>query len=186
MDVVQLIASGKDDKALRHMYQSYFPKIKQMVDRLGGRKEDAKDIFQDGVMILYRKIKLEGAYYENPEAFFYTLCRNLWLNKLKRENRMIHPTSFPEREDVEADIAQQLLAKEHTEKMEQLFDKLGERCSELLKMIFIEQLTTEEIAQRLMLASPDVVKTTKNRCKNKLVELLDNQPSLLKLLGRKK
>lgn len=99
---------------------------------------------------------------------------------------MIHPTSFPEREDVEADIAQQLLAKEHTEKMEQLFDKLGERCSELLKMIFIEQLTTEEIAQRLMLASPDVVKTTKNRCKNKLVELLDNQPSLLKLLGRKK
>lgn len=182
-EIAQAIAQGNDDKALGFLYKACLPKIKRMVYRLGGTNDDAKDVFQDGVLVLYRKIRGEGMVYENIEAFFFTLCRNLWINKLRRERKMLHPEVLPEREDVQADIHHHMMVKEYNKGLEELFDRLGERCAQLLKLVYVRQMRPEEIVREMDMSSTDVVKTTKNRCKNKLVELLDEHPQLARNLS---
>lgn len=184
LNIIEAILTGQDDVALRYLYKTCLPKIKSMVTKFGGTIDDSKDVFQDGVVILYRKIKKgEMELTSNPESFLYIMCKNIWLNKMKKDSKMTHPDILPERIDTYADIHSHLELREKESQMTMIFDRLGEKCSQLLNLLFLKHLSTEEIAIEMKLASTDVVKTTKNRCKNKLQELIEEYPHLRKALS---
>ena len=177
------ILRNDNREVLNCLYAKSFPKIKTMITRFGGTSDDAKDVFQDGVIVLYRKIKT-GDFEPNgnPEGFLYTMCRNLWLNKMKRDSKMAHPTKLPDLEDENANVLQHFQLKEKEDQIKGIFEKLGDRCAKLLKMTYLLHYNTEEIAKEMELSSTDVVKTTKSRCKSKLMELLEEQPHLRTIL----
>ncbi len=184
INIIEAILRGQDDDALRYLYKICLPKIKSMVTKFGGTIDDSKDVFQDGVVILYRKIKKgEMELTSNPESYLYTMCKNIWMNKMKKDSKMTHPDFLPERIDSHADIENHLELRDKESQMTMIFDRLGEKCSQLLNLLFLKHLSTEEIAIEMNLASTDVVKTTKNRCKNKLQELIQEYPHLIKALS---
>ncbi len=158
------ILRNDNREVLKYLYAKLFPKIKVMIARFGGTSDDAQDVFQDGVVVLYRKIKMgDFETSGNPEGFLYTMCRNIWLNKMKRDSKMMHPEKLPDREDENANILHHFQIKEKEEQIRSIFDKLGERCAKLLKMIYLQHCNSEEIAREMKMGSTDVVKTSKNR-----------------------
>ena len=96
---------------------------------------------------------------------------------------MDYPARFPDKEDDHADIQRQMIARERQDLIETIFDKLGAKCSQFLKLVYVKQLNADEIAETMQMTSKDVVKTTKNRCKNKLIALLEEFPHLAKSLS---
>ncbi|MCB0583518.1 MAG: hypothetical protein KDD10_29835, partial [Phaeodactylibacter sp.] len=43
------------EAAFEQLYSSCFPKVARLVKALGGEYEDARDIFQDALVVLYEK-----------------------------------------------------------------------------------------------------------------------------------
>src|SRR5690606_40425561 len=58
LDIIHGLASG-DNLAIMKLYKLYFPPIAKMVINNQGSKEEAQDIFQETVMVLYDRVRSE-------------------------------------------------------------------------------------------------------------------------------
>jgi len=47
----------RDSCVLQFIYKNYYPSIRNFVLNNSGSEEDAKDIFQESIIIIYRKVK---------------------------------------------------------------------------------------------------------------------------------
>ncbi len=73
---------------LREIYAKYLPRIARFIQMNGGSAEDAKDVFQEAIVRIYRKSKspdflITSQFY----TFLYGVCRNLWGNQLQKKSR---------------------------------------------------------------------------------------------------
>src|SRR6187402_1717294 len=87
--ILAAIAKG-DDSILEHLYRQVLPKVKNYVQRNSGTVDDARDVFQDAVIIFYKHVKLGKFNAEHDIAgFIFSISRNLWINAAKKKNRVI-------------------------------------------------------------------------------------------------
>ena len=83
---LEAIRSG-DKKGLTQLYQYIMPSIVKLVVRYGGTEEHAKDLFQDAILILYKKLQYsEITLTSSFSTFFIAVCRNLWANHMKKKS----------------------------------------------------------------------------------------------------
>jgi DNA-directed RNA polymerase specialized sigma24 family protein len=61
---------------LNRLYSTYFPMILQLVLNNNGNEDDAKDVFQESIIVLYNKVK-SGNFELNSKlkTFLYSVCR---------------------------------------------------------------------------------------------------------------
>lgn len=169
--ILECIRAGKDEEALSLLYKSEFKKIVAMIRSKGGDEEDAKDVFQDTVLTFYKQLKL-GKYNESYEvgAFVFTIARNFWINKVKKEGRLTGLEEVPGQLTDEDEALQQVLTQEREQAVERLFQYLGETCKKLLVLAYYHNLSMPEIAEKMGFKSADVAKSKKYKCKQHLVE----------------
>ncbi|WP_185154240.1 RNA polymerase sigma factor [Fulvivirga sp. M361] len=175
-EILKYIRAGKNDKAIALLYKSEFKKIASMVRSRGGDEEDAKDVFQDTVLVFYRQLKL-GRYNESYEvgAFIFTIARNLWINKLKKDGRLTDLEEVAGKLTDEEDVLEQVLTSEREKKVNLLFAQLGETCRKLLVLAYYQNLSMTEIALKMGFKSEDVAKSKKYKCKKSLIEKVKMQ-----------
>ena len=59
---------NRDTDVLDFIYDQYFYPVKVFISRNSGTEEDAKDIYQDAVLVIYQKVK-EGNLALNCSSF---------------------------------------------------------------------------------------------------------------------
>ncbi len=179
--ILDAIHSGKDQRALDILYKKVLPKIKSYILKNSGDVEDAKDIFQDTVLIFYNKVKQHqfDANYE-IDGYMFTIARNLWIKKTTRDQRMKRMSDNTEHW-AEEDINGFIISKEKMYAINQLFEKLGEPCKTLLHHSIFEELSLKEIVQKMNYASINVAKTYTYRCRKKLADLIDSKKGFKQL-----
>lgn len=172
-NILSALKAGDNNKALKLLYASALPKVQKYVKSNNGDRDDANDIFQDAVIILIRQIRT-GKFDESKsaEGFVFTISRNIWINKAIRNKKRVLVDEIPEKGDFNDEIQTNIELKEREGAIKSLLNNLGEKCSNILKQIVFEGKDYKEIAISTGLASGDVVKTYKNRCKKKLIGLL--------------
>jgi len=168
-----LIVEGikkSDDKALKFVYKKYYIMIHQFVVTNTGLKQDADDLFQDGIIILYEKIK-NGSYKGNSsiKTYFYSICRNQWL-KVLRKRRIFVPIND---QNKYIDIPDDNLGPEYDDSTETAILKeqlsiLDQRCRQIIVFFFYEKLSLKQIAKKLGYTNAENAKTQKYRCIQKL------------------
>lgn len=181
--ILDLIKKGKDNEALALIYKSTLPKIRNYILRNSGTDDDVKDVFQDAVVIFYRRVKT-GKIDEmlNIDGFLYSVSRNLYLNHISRyASRTLRIPIDADHESTE-DFFQELLVKEKEVQMDNLLSRLGDSCMKILKMALFQHYTMKEIAKKLGYANQDVVKSKNYKCRQKLTELLKGNKELINLL----
>lgn len=181
--LIDEILSGKDERALEVLYNELYPKIKSLIINNGGDHEEAQDIFQDAVVILYNQIKQQKFDQQYHIAgFIYTVSRNLWINRIKRKKKN---TDIPEDEQsipLEGNAMDQMLSEEREKHIDQVLSKLGPKCKDLLIYSIFYGLSMREISKIMEFNSEDVAKTKNYKCKQKLLKILERNPDLKKLL----
>ena len=72
---------------LRYIYKTYFHKIYSFIINNKGNAEEANDIFQEAVIVIYRKVKEDALVINNSsfETYLFAVCRLLWLKQLQRK-----------------------------------------------------------------------------------------------------
>ena len=160
-EILILLRSGQTTPALKELYKAY-PAIRQFIKTHGGNEDDAKDCFQDALMILYRNaLKPEFELTASVNTYLYSVCRFLWKDQLKKKNR----ESDTELKDIPMeDISTALQQEEEAKFLQQVLSKLGQKCSEILQLFYYEKKNMEEIAQELGYTSVDSAKTQKYKC----------------------
>ncbi len=174
-DIIKSIKEGRNTQILEHLYKKVLPKISKYICKNAGTEDDAFDIFQDGVIIFYKYI-ITGRYREEFEisGFLYTVCKNLWINKVKHNKMVIRIEQNHENADDYENILDLIITREREEEVRQLLLKLGEACRKLLEYVFFYQLSTKEICEKMGYSSADTLKTKKYKCKKRLLEIINN------------
>src|SRR3954467_7025967 len=79
---------NNSETVLKRLYLAYFPMVLQLIINNSGNQDDAKDIYQEAIIVLYNKVK--GGEFElssKLKTFIYSVCRRLWLKRLTQMNR---------------------------------------------------------------------------------------------------
>ncbi len=174
--IIELILTGKDDKAFLALYK-YFNPIKKMVISKGGRPEDAQDIYQDALIILHKKI-MEGDFKLTAKlsTYLYSICRYLWKDQLKKNSKLQSVEFNEEIDAVDLNGLEEIIEKENKIKVaEKIVSELGERCRELLLLFYSGTMKLKDIALKMGYNSENTAKNQKYKCleaaKKKLEEV---------------
>lgn len=166
------IALG-DAAVLESLYHDYFPMVLNMVIQNSGTEEEAKDIFQEAVIVLYDKIK-QGNFELSSKlkTYIYSVCRRLWLKQLgSRERAFQDVNNYEEVIPVEDDLAKHRETEMQLSLMEEALDKLGEPCRTIIHDFYILNLSMQEICQKFGYTSADNAKNQKYKCLQRLKRL---------------
>lgn len=128
------------------------------------------------MVILCRRIK-ENRFDTKYEVsgFLYSVCRNLWINKVKRENRLVKISETMDNSE-NYDFTNDIITEQKRKTLKEVIARLGEKCFKLLQLSIYNNLSGNEICSMMGFTSVDAVKTQKYKCKQKLNELLEMNP----------
>lgn len=164
--------------AFREIYESYQGKVFLFALRLTKSKADAEEVVQEVFVKLWEKragIQIE----KNFNAYILTITRNLILDKLKKaaRDKKIQQKIYHNMQELQKIDANALIEKEIARLHRQAIDLLSPRKKEIYILSREEELTYEEIAQKLGIS----VNTVRNQMSDALKsirEFLSQHPDL--------
>ena len=170
--LIEQIQSG-DQKALVKIYAEYKIEFLAYSSRFSISDEDAVDIYQDSMIVLYENI-LSGklsSLTSSVKTYLFAIGKYKIYNTLKVK---VTPVDFEDYEFLiaEDDNEEFLLREKNIEQLQKAYHQLGKTCKEVIKLFYYENLTIEEIKDRLAYTSKDVVKTQKSRCIKQIKDIL--------------
>ncbi|HVD96850.1 MAG TPA: sigma-70 family RNA polymerase sigma factor [Cytophagaceae bacterium] len=182
-EILNSIRAGKEDSALTFLYKKVLPKVKHYILGNSGDEEEAFDIFQDAIMIFYKQVKTDKFKEEYEIAgFIYSVSRNLWINRVKQKNRNVSMPETLHHESNEPGLLEGLISKEREEYIMNMLSELGERCKELLLNSIYHKFSMKEICEKMGFSTEDAAKTRNYKCKQKLIALVKDNPTVKDLL----
>jgi RNA polymerase sigma factor (sigma-70 family) len=177
-EILTAIYKG-DDRVLEHLYRQVLPKVKSYIARNSGSIDDARDIFQDAVIIFYKHVKLgkfDGQH--DIAAFIFSVSRNLWINSAKRKSKVVVLNDDNALENASEDFTEELLTKEREQYIIKLFSALGESCKQILLYSIYDKFSMKEIKEKMGFTSENVAKTKNYKCKQRLMQLVKDNTSI--------
>ncbi|WP_285057508.1 RNA polymerase sigma factor [Pedobacter ginsengisoli] len=171
-EVVLGILNNSED-ALNKLYTGYFPMVLQFILNNNGDEDDAKDVYQEGIIVLYNKIK--GGNFElssKLKTYIYSVCRRIWLKKLAQQSRKT--SNIADFEDViatEDDVEQHEEKDLQFEKMQAALLHLGEPCKTIIQDFYINNLSMQDICEKFGYTNTDNAKTQKYKCLQRLKKI---------------
>ncbi len=184
-DYLQALLRG-DGAALDQLYRANFPMIRSLVFDHGGSEPDAKDVFQDGLIVVFKKAKEPGFELSSKfSTYFYAICRNIWFNRRRKKSATSEVTLPDDAKYIpDGDVAladADLLKLDRSKLLWQAFRQLGEDCQKVLDLFFRET-DMETIAQEMGFGSEGYARRRKHVCKERLVELIKTSPVFPELM----
>jgi RNA polymerase sigma factor (sigma-70 family) len=171
---------------LRYIYKTYFHKIYSFVINNRGDSEEANDIFQEAIIVIYRKLKEDNLIISNCsfETYLFSVSRLLWLKQLqyKKESIVKIEDMNPYSDQIIDDDLSELIRKNERYKLFQdHFQKLGKDCQKILQLFF-EKVSIRQITEIMGYASESYTKKRKHQCKEYLVKSIKQDNEFKKII----
>lgn len=181
-EIIQGIRDSKQD-VLFFVYQDNYRKILQLVKTNSGNDEDAGDVFQETLIVLYNKIianqlQLHVAF----GTYLYSVARIIWWNELKRRKVSISTDNVIESFWDEKDIIENLELNERHKLVWEYFEKLSSDCQKVIKL-FIDGKSISDVTTIMNYNSEQHTKNRKLRCKNSLINNIMRDPRYKELIN---
>ncbi len=168
----QLLAelAGGGRKATEQVYKQYYKMVTVWIQQNGGSEEDAADIYQEAVTVLFEKAQSEDFRLTcKIGTYLFAVGKHLWYKKVQQIQK------GPGRLDdnagdgiadwaYEDDIKSHQERESHYAQLDSSLDQLGEPCRSLLKAFYQQDKSMIEIAAEFGYTNPDNAKTQKYKC----------------------
>ncbi|HEY0434911.1 MAG TPA: sigma-70 family RNA polymerase sigma factor [Chitinophagaceae bacterium] len=158
--------SRNDRKAIEVIYRDNFNSIQALIINNNGSAEDAKDVFQEAMIVLYEKVR-SGSFELTCliRTYLYSVSRRIWLKRLQQMSRFpSNLDSVQETVAVEDDLEEN--ERIHTEfhAMDKAIASLGEPCKSLLEAYYLEKKSMTDIALSFGYTNAENAKNQKYKC----------------------
>jgi RNA polymerase sigma factor (sigma-70 family) len=175
--------SVKRELALKQLYTEVFPTIKSYIQKNNGSEEDAADIFQDAMIVFYEKVRLsEFQLSSSIRTYLYSVCKHLWLNKLRAQKNIISLSNENNFSTVEPLMSAVMNSRERNDYLMNLLNALGNDCKKILILYYYDRLKMKKIAELMNFANDQVAKNKKSSCMKKLKSIISTSPRLKDIL----
>lgn len=125
------------------LYKKAFPAVAKYVSKMGGDFDEAKDIFQDALVIYYEKVATASTtFHTNEQAYLLGISKHLWAKKFKDNvhyvslDNDLNKYDFIVNDDVEPSSA----------KLMHYLETAGQKCMEILRAFYYDNLPVNTIA----------------------------------------
>lgn len=160
------------------IYKKFVPKVKNYIRTNSGDDDEAQDVIQEVLITIYNQAKNKGLQLTCPfDAYFFLLCKRRWLNELKKSSNK-EVTLKDDNVSIDESVQEMTFQTEVFDEKQSLFDemfqKLGEKCREVLQLSFVTK-TMEEVAEKLNVTY-GYVRKKKSLCTGQLTEMIQQSP----------
>jgi RNA polymerase sigma factor (sigma-70 family) len=162
-----------DRKAVERIYEENFNMVQSLIINNNGSSDDARDIFQETIIVLFEKVR-SGSFELNCQikTFVYSVARRLWLKRLQQQNRYTSPgDSIEQVVPVEEDLEAHEQRNSEFEMMEKAINNLGEPCKSLLEAYYLQKQNMQVIAANFGYTNADNAKNQKYKCLMRLKKI---------------
>lgn len=186
LDIDQTLLSALqagDPSALDTIFKKHGRKIHYFAKSIVKTKEVAEEIMVDSIVKLWQnRTRFESS--ESINAFLYVVIRNLSINYVKSAyaSQQFEYEFDENLENVDPDIYLKIVRAEFLQSIYDEVAKLPEKQQAIFRMTYFEDLTTEEICERLKM-SPAAVFTNRSRALEQLRLVFKNRDMWVSILA---
>lgn len=167
-ELLEMIARS-DSAGFSFLYRQHFNMIRNFVEMNTGTKDDAADLFQEVLIILYEKIRDKKLHIScSLKTYLYSVARNQWLKKLRDQKKNIKVRNFEDFIAIQEEDELPLPGLD----LKNLFNEIGEACRKLLILFYYKKKSMEEISLELNYSNADTAKNQKYKCIQRLKKMV--------------
>jgi len=162
-----------DKKAVESIYKENYNMVQSLIINNNGSADDAKDIFQEAMIVLYEKVR-SGSFELNCliKTYLYSVCKRLWLKRLQHMSRYAPPIEDPESTvSVDDELEEHEKRDAEFEMMNKAISSLGEPCKSLLEAYYLQKQNMQVIAASFGYTNSDNAKNQKYKCLMRLKKI---------------
>ena len=166
------LAAGSK-KAAEAIYKDNYRVIENMVLKNNGTVDDARDIFQEAVIVLYENART-GSFTLSCQlkTYIYAVCKRMWLKRLQVQQRYHNGLDLSDiAVNVEEDVEEHERKSMELRKMENALGQIGEPCKSLLEAFYFRKCSMPQIADQFGYTNADNAKNQKYKCLIRLKKL---------------
>ena len=171
-----------ESPVLQHVYDTYYPIIEGYIVHNQGSREQARDIFQEAMIVVYNKVKLGQLELTCKfGTYLYAICKKMWIQERKKylhRNEKLRQKAMMVQDPGPADDP--LLQNHLNHLFNKHFGDLSEDCQKILSMYF-NNFSVEDIRTAMNYKNLHHTADRKYRCKKSLVKRIVNDPLFKRL-----
>lgn len=178
-ELLAALAKGQR-AATEQIYRQNYHIISGWLIKNGGSANDAADLFQEAMVVLFSKAQEEEFRLTcSVGTYLFAISKHLWYKKLQRSSRepvaLLDNTGAEDDEGTgiayEDDVNAHHEREAHYSQLDNALDQLGEPCRSILKAYYHHDKSMQEIAADFGYTNPDNAKTQKYKCLARLRKL---------------
>jgi RNA polymerase sigma factor (sigma-70 family) len=160
---------ASDNKSYEILYKFYYPSVKNFICKNSGCEDDAKDIFQETILVLLSKIpKDDFELRSSLKTYIFAISSNLWLKRLRGATKMVkveltvyekYLADYEEAEEREIE-ADEVKAK----KAMTIMDRITAKCHMLLGALFFHKKNIETVTKDFGYTNKHNAQNQKYKC----------------------
>ncbi len=157
---------SKDNKAYDILYKFYYPSVRNFITKNSGTVDDAKDIFQETILVLLEKVPKDDFNLSSSlKTYVFSISSNLWLKRLRDSNKLVrnelglYAKYLSDYEDVEEEMQQNRLQKTLS-----IFNRISNHCGILLKAIFYDKKNIDTVTREFGYTNKHTAQNQKHKC----------------------
>jgi RNA polymerase sigma factor (sigma-70 family) len=162
-----------DRQAIETIYSRHYSMVQSLVINNNGSADDAKDIFQEAMIVLYEKSR-SGTFelHCQLKTYIYSVCRRLWLKRLQQQQKYLpEMNGLEDTVPVEDDLDRHDQQNRDFQLMEKALSSLGEPCKSLLEAFYLQKKNMSDIASGFGYTNSDNAKNQKYKCLMRLKKI---------------
>lgn len=172
----------KMNDAIRFLYKEYYSLLENYIINNNGSKDDAADVIQETIIAFVEIVEANKFRGESSiKSFLFSITRNLWLTELRKRSSADNRNKIFEKskDTVEQETVQHLIRREHFSTIRQLFEKLGDKCKQLLMLVYYEDMSMNDIVKIMPdYQNEQVLRNKKYKCMKQLEQMIGEDETI--------
>lgn len=168
-----------DQWVILFVYKQFFQITEKFILSKGGTAEDARDVFQDSMKVVFERVNVENFELTSSfSTFLFGITRILWLQELRnrkgiKEQFLKIDVDVPGEEN--NTLALEILGLRQSALFRKHFDKMDETCQKLL-ILFLNRKSFKEISEIMGFSDEMSAIHRKSKCKELLTKRIKKDP----------
>lgn len=176
--------SSKKEGVFKYLYSELNNSLKKFILSNGGNTDDANDIIQDAIIILYEKIKNDSLKINTSViGYLYQTGKYLWYEKQRKTKKFVTYNHLHNNSQLTDNLNFELFDINKTVFVESLLNHIGDICKSLLIHSIYEKKSMKEITKLYNLKNEQVARNKKHKCLKKLRGIIE-ESSYFKFITR--